>query len=387
MSYHTGELDHRRSFRSRQGIKEEKFRAKVTHNPSTANPGDTLVVRMPKLTPDRVMFPNSFNLTYDYKSTGDAASDIPDHLTNAIIERFSLKIGSKTVEDISNFNHLAVYKDFWYPQHMYEKELTDRGIQSEATKKKRHNITGAAADVLASVHKERYVFPLGRFLTEAAFNPLAIQNDIEFHLKLASGEYTLSNICIEYDYVDYSGIANEIKNKYGNYMHLINNYESHTTKTIDKSESSFEININAAYESLRSILILFKDDENVNLKYNDPKIKNIKIDIDGNTNQLFSSDYLPAYSYETAKHYFNPNGKFDPTNINQEHFYTDKFCLVIDLRTINDERSSGIGRMVKDYIKLKISKDATTDDLKAYVYLVSDKAISFENNQISTIEV
>jgi hypothetical protein len=42
------------------------------------------------------------------------------------------------------------------------------------------------------------------------------------------------------------------------------------------------------------------------------------------------------------------------------------------------------GRKIKDYIKLKISKEATPAG-KAFVYLVTDKAVDFVNNQIGTI--
>ena len=386
MSLHTGELNHNMSMRDRQGIKENRLHVRVNHNPSSASPGDELVIKMPQLTGNSVLFPDSLNLTYKYKlDTGEDETSVPDHLTAAIVERFKMTINGRTIHDINNYNHLQIYREFWHPKQKYEKELTHRGIQSTATKKKRHEITGAANDVLASVHGDRYSFWLGSFLTDAAFTPQAIQNNIEFTLKLADGKYTLKSICLEYDYVYEPSLANEIKQKYVNHRHIVNDYKSHTTKDVSKEESEFEININAAYESLRAILVFFKSDNTVDLTYEYPLLKDVKIDIDGATNQVFSSEYLPAYSYEDAKRYFGVQAN-QPTYIEEESFYTGKYCLVIDLRTINDERSSGIGRQVKDYIKLKISKGETPGSGKAFVFLVSDKAIDFVNNQISNIE-
>lgn len=384
MAYN-GELNHTLSKRYRQGLKENKVHARVNHNPSDASPGDELVVKMPKLAPTTVLYPNSLNLTYNYKlNSGKDESDIPDHLTSAIVESFKMTIKGTTVFDINNYKHLAIFRELWHSKYKYEKELTHRGIQSEATKKKRHGITGAADDVLASIHKERYSFYLGSFLTEAAFTPQALHNTVEFHIKLASGEYTLKNICLEYDYVQEPTIASSISQKYSNHVHLINDYKAHTTKEVSAAESDFEININATYESLRSILVFFKADNKASIEYKFPNITNVKVDIDGATNQLFTSDYLPVYSYTDAKKYFQIESMGE-SNMNQETFYTDKYCLNIDLRTIDDEMSSGVGREIKDYIKLKISKGAS-DACKAFVFLVSDKAVSFLNNELGTIE-
>lgn len=384
MAYH-GELNYARSMRDRQGLKENKMRARVNHNPSEASPGDELVVKMPQLTPTSVIYPDSLNLTYNYKlNTGEDETSIPDHLTSAIVERFKMTVNGQPVVDIGNYHHLHIYRQFWYPKYKYSTELTHLGIQSEATKKKRHNVSGAAADTLASIHKERYVFPLNSFLTDVAFTPQAIHNNVEFHIKLADGKYTLKNICLEYDYVMEPSIASGIKQKYGNCTHIINDYRTHTTKDFVKEASDFEININATYESLRAILVFFKADNTVDTTYMNPNLTNVKIDIDGATNQLFTSDYLSQYAYEHARNFFRiERGE---AHINQETFYANKDCLVVDLRTINDDQSSGIGREIKDYIKIKLSKGVTSDDGKAFVYLVSDKSVSFVNNELRSIE-
>jgi hypothetical protein len=131
--------------------------------------------------------------------------------------------------------------------------------------------------------------------------------------------------------------------------------------------------------------VFFKTDNSVNTTYLHPEIKDVKIDIDGATNQLFTSEYLSPYAYQYAQRYFKLNRHVE-AHINQQSFYTNKYCLAIHLRTLDDEQSSGIGRKIRDYIKLKISKKATTAAGKAFVFLVSDKAVSFENNQIKSIE-
>lgn len=383
---YTGELNHALSTRNREGLKEDKVHARVNHNPSEASPGDELVIKMPQLTPSSVIYPNSLYLTYNYKLASDGAEvDIPDHLTSAIVERFKKTVNGQTVFDINNYNQLAIHREFWHPKHKYQTELTHRGIQSSATKKKRHAITGAVDDTLASVHEERYSFPLGSFFTESAFTPQAVHNTIEYHLKFTSGKYSLKNICLEYDYVINPVMAASIKQKYVNHTHIFNDYKSHTTVTVPAAESDLEININASFESLRTIIMFFKPNGNASTTYSNPLLKDVKIDIDGSTNQLFTSEYLAPYAYQDARKYFVID-RHAEAYINQESFYDSKYCLVLDLRTLDDEKSSGIGRQIKDYVKVKLSKKVTTAAGQVFVFLVTDKAVTFVNNQISSIE-
>ena len=383
---YTGELNHNRPTRYRRGLKENTVHVIVNHNPSEASPADELVVKMPQLTKDSVLYPNSLKLTYKYKlDTNATEADIPDHLSSAIIQKSKFTINGQTIWDTDNYNHLKVYKEMHKPKHEYDKELTHLGIQKAETKRKRHNISGAAEDTLASIHGERYAYNLECFFTDTSFTPQAIHNSIEFHLKLAPGKYTLKNICLEYDYVIEPSLAREIVQKYTNYTHFIDDYKCHTVKNLKDEESNFEININASYESLRAILTLFKADNTVSTMYPYPMITDKKVDVDGSANQLYPTGYLPQYSYQDAKNYFQTDPQSE-SHVNQESFYGDKYSLVTDFRTINDEKSSGIGRQIKDYVKLKLSKGETEDVGKAFVYPVTEKAVSFLNNQLSGVE-
>lgn len=61
-----------------------------------------------------------------------------------------------------------------------------------------------------------------------------------------------------------------------------------TTKDMQEVESDFEININAAYESLREIFVFFKADNTTDLAYRYLILKDFKANMDGTTNQLFT---------------------------------------------------------------------------------------------------
>lgn len=378
------ELNINRSLRDREGIKENRMHARVAHNPSEANPGDTLNVRMPKLDANSVIYRNSLGLSFDYKlNSGKDESDIPDHLTSAIVKRLTITFEGQIVFDTNDRHHLATFKEFWYPKHEYDNELEHIGIQSAATKKKRH-VAGSPEDVLGTINGERYVFKLGSFLTDAAFCPQAIHNNVMFNITLAEGEYTLKNIKLEYDYILNQQLADSCKSKYVNHRHIINRYAYKQSYDVPTTAGDIEINIAATFDSLRAILIFFPPSNNAGTTYQFPNLTGVEVDIDGAGGQLYGGKYLPQYAWDDAKRFFLKTS--NETKINKASFYTDKFCLALDLRTINDERSSGVGREIRDNVRIKLTKGATSAACKAVVYLVSDRAIYFRNNQLLRFE-
>ena len=56
------------------------------------------------------------------------------------------------------------------------------------------------------------------------------------------------------------------------------------------------------------------------------------------------------------------------------------------MRTVKDDRAYGTGRSVRDYVKLEFTKDATTNNIKAHVYLIYDQLVVFNNNEIVSVE-
>jgi hypothetical protein len=213
---YAGELDPSLTRRTRQGTKLNKTHNKVANHKSTAKAGETLNVRIPKFSKNTVIYPKSLYLSYKFKLTTEGdEEDVPDHLVNAIVENFKLQINGKTITEINSFNKFAIYRDLWMQKFNYENMCLEQGInQSDATKKKRHGVTGAAADLLGTQYSERYRFYLGHFLADTASNPESIMGDVEFHLKLTTGKYTLEDISLEYTSVEDEELASSIVQKY-----------------------------------------------------------------------------------------------------------------------------------------------------------------------------
>ena len=215
MATQLAELDYNRSSRYIDGPKEDKFHARVTHNPSTISPGEVLTVKVPKIHSDAVLFPNSLELVYDYhQDAGVTIDDIPKHLTAAIIDKYEIKIKGRDILTIDNFNHYKIYNELWKSEEDY-KNSKHRGIQTDSERKQRHGLETPALPA-ALVYGKRYWFNLGHFFTDSAFTPQSIHNDIEIQLKFTPGKYQIKNIHLEYDYIIDSAIANNIKQKHDN---------------------------------------------------------------------------------------------------------------------------------------------------------------------------
>ena len=48
---------------------------RITFNPSSANPGDTMIVRVPKLNENEVLVPNTLALVFDIDLSGGQANN------------------------------------------------------------------------------------------------------------------------------------------------------------------------------------------------------------------------------------------------------------------------------------------------------------------------
>ena len=67
--------------------------------------------------------------------------------------------------------------------------------------------------------------------------------------------------------------------------------------------------------------------------------------------------------YNEAKRFFGTNDVDD--DVSEREYYTKKFALVIDFRTVDDETVTGSGRKLtgKSGILIEMEKNATTTDL------------------------
>ena len=158
-------LNPARSSKTPLGIKAEKKHHVITHNPSSANPCETLYVYIPKLTTNTFYVPGSLYLSADVELSGEAGNDnhLVQNFGRNIISRLSVKWGSTIVHDLNNYDLYMTYKDLWLPKEKRD-EMTFEGIQDINVNKLRSGLTVGGANagerMLNEVYGNKYKIPL-----------------------------------------------------------------------------------------------------------------------------------------------------------------------------------------------------------------------------------
>ncbi|WP_375657700.1 hypothetical protein, partial [Bartonella sp. CL32QHWL-1] len=199
------------------GLKSERQHHVITHNPSSANPKETLYVRIPALRENTFFVPKSLYLSTDVTISGDSKNSVVNNLGRNLISKMVVKWGTEQIFDLDEYSHYSTFKDLW----LTEEERKDRvfqGIQSKNLRELRSgvaeaDVTGETANekTLKKVFDKKYKIPLDfeLFQNHAPFYKFPIQEDVMIEITLAPKEeiivtattanmgYKLENICFE----------------------------------------------------------------------------------------------------------------------------------------------------------------------------------------------
>ena len=98
-------------------MKAERTVKRITFNPTSANPGETLYVSVPKLADNEVIVPGSLALVFDInlKVTGAHANNhLVQNVSRALVEKLIVKFASTIVQDTTSY---GIYKTFFLRAH------------------------------------------------------------------------------------------------------------------------------------------------------------------------------------------------------------------------------------------------------------------------------
>ena len=95
------------------GLKAERHHNIITFNPSSANPKETLYVRIPRLKEDTFYVPGTFCLTADVTVSGDPKNYVVNNLSRNLISKLTVKWGATNILEIGNYDLYLTYKDLW----------------------------------------------------------------------------------------------------------------------------------------------------------------------------------------------------------------------------------------------------------------------------------
>ena len=409
----SGKINPNRIPREPFGLKAESTMNRITLNPSSASPGETLYINIPKLSENLVIVPGSVSLLFDLDVDGHANNTLVNNVGRNLVSRLRVLFGGETLQDTQRYDLFQTYHDLFLTDEEREDRLK-QGISSENMRKLRTNAgdkktQDVKAVTLASVHNTKYRIPLNHPILNdhGVFYPKALDHHLIFEITLApvndivvysdttkTPSYSIKNLELEYSSISSEYLAREAQAAYQvGKGFFYENVTLHKTFTFSiGGDGVINQHINLPRRSMTGILCLFtlpftagaRNSENF---YN-PGITSINIDVDGVPNRLYSKGMIPSDLWESVKKRFSQTeGK---QSVKEKDFYADKFALWVDMRTHPDNGIHGGGLALnntQDGVKLEIKrKQGGSGIITCHMFVVADAMMEIMNSGLRSIK-
>ena len=216
--------------------------------------------------------------------------------------------------------------------------------------------------------------------------------------------YTISNISLEFDTITNTSLASQIRTEYMKSSILYDRILRARIIPLNNSNTSFSIDINSPSKSLKGVLLIFTKERSATKFTHDteeffnPKITKVEVTVEGVPIELYAQNMEYRHQYdEILKHFGEGRLKeagaiqkdLQLHNVNIASYYTDKYALWLDFRTIDDNRLHGSGRRLENTsegIRLQIIKEAGADSkLSCYLYIFQDAQINISDAQFLNV--
>ena len=374
-------LNPQRSYRKGFALKGLHQHIIKTNNPSTIVPDELLTVRFPDLKENQVIIPSTTKLTFNISLVGtDVNSTLVGNLGRNIIRKLVAKLEGNEIISIDDYDILYSYYDCWKCKTerlnaVFQGIVEADGQTENAIKHWINTINKAdvANDItVASIYDNRFCIPLDFEILESSL-PLyqyGLGSHLTYELTFANysdvikatnpdATYTISNISLEFDTIINASLASQIRTEYMKSSILYDRILRAHIIPLNKSDTSFSVDINSPSKSLKGVLLIFTQERSATKfardteEFYNPKITKVEVTVEGVPNELYAQNMEYRHEYdEIIKHFSEEHLKgagwvqkdLQLHNINIAWYYTDKYALWLDFQTIDDNALHGSGR-------------------------------------------
>ena len=394
------------------GLKAESTLQRITFTPSSANPGETLYVNIPKLSGSNVLVPGSVRLSFNLVVSGDANNTLVNNVGRNLVSSLKVMLGGETLQDTKRYDLFMTYQDLFLSSEDRSKKLK-QGISTLDMRKLRTPAGDATSDAgkvaLGKIYSNRYFIPIEHPILDdhGVFYSRGIKDTLMFEITLAKVSdivnflspptkppmYALKNLELEYSCISSDYLAGEASSAYNTGKGFY--YENillHKTFEISKADYSvINEHVNVPRRSMTGILCLFsdtiKDGTRDSEKFINPDIQSVSININGMPNKLYSKEMIVTDFFDSMMKRMEPVGNA----VQPFGFYVGgMYGLWIDLRTFPDRDIHGGGFALdntSDGVKLEIRrKTGGSGKITCYMYVVSDALVEIMNSGLSSIK-
>ena len=419
-------LNPQRSYRKGFALKSLHQHIIKTNNASTIGPDELLTVRFPDLKENQVIIPSTTKLTFNISLAGtDVNRTLVKNLGRNIIRKLVVKLEGNEIISIDDYDILYSFYDC-YKTATERRNAIFQGVveadgQTENAIKHRINAgdksNNAKDQTVASIYDNRYCIPLDFEILESSL-PLyqyGLGSRLTYELTFADysdviestdpdATYTISNISLEFDTIINASLASQIRTEYMKSSILYDRILRDRIIPLNKSDTSFSVDINSPSKSLKGVSLIFTQERSATKfardteEFYNPKITKVEITVEGVPNELYAQNMEYRHQYdEIVKHVAEGQLKkavaiqkdLQLHNVSIALYYTDKYALWLDFRTIDDNRLHGSGRRLENTsegIRLHITKKAeSAGKLSCYLYIFQDAQINISDGQFLNV--
>ena len=225
-----------------------------------------------------------------------------------------------------------------------------------------------------------------------------------FSFRINKLSNTTSNISLEFDTIINASLASQIRTEYMTSSILYDRILRARIIPLNKSDTSFSVDINSPSKSLKGVLLIFTQERSATKfardaeEFYNPKITKVEVTVEGVPNELYAQNMEYRHQYdEIVKHFAEGRLKeagaiqkdLQLHNVNIASYCTDKYALWLDFQTIDDNRLHGSGRRLENTsegIRLQITKKAeSAGKLSCYLYIFQDAQINISDAQFLNV--
>ena len=362
-----------------------------------ATPGDTYYVEMPSLSENQVIIPNTMNLTFKFVN-GNTKSKFKNNLGRILCEGLTVRIGGEIVYDNRGEGMFETYKDLWKSESkgegMLQYSVANENIRKLMSGDDSATTSGKADDVLLEKNQKVLKIKLGKILEgHGPYAPYKM-SDVEYRIRLPEaskimvaqtgqsvGTYKLTDMNLEFETVEGEDLAKRTRDGFTFGRDLWYDYTT-LLKTLEwrKDNTREVIGINIPRESMKAIVLLCtRKNPTDSEEFYNSEVEKVKVTIEGNPNSVYSQGLSRSEVYDKAKRFFGSLKDVNNGNLSKVNFLKNKYALVIDLRTVDEENVVHSGRRLigtQSGVLIEIEKLATSVDLLCHVFIVSDGKVA-----------
>ena len=272
-------LNPQRSYRKGFALKGLHQHIIKTNNPSPIGPGELLTVKFPDLKENQVIIPSTTKLTVNITlADTDVKRTLVGNLGRNIIRKLVVKLEGNEIISIDDYDVLCSYYDCWKTAagrcNAIFQGIVEADGQTENAIRHRINATNKTNDTkdqtVASIYDNRFCIPLDSEILESSL-PLyqyGLGSRLTYELTFADYSdvlkstdsdttYTISNISLEFDTIMNASLASQIRTEYMKSSILYARILRDRSIPLNKSNTSFSVDINSPSKSLKGVLLIF----------------------------------------------------------------------------------------------------------------------------------